>query len=123
MFTMTTPLLRPTPRIVGAILGLLAAAAVGCASPTAPAPAAATTSTLLPVPATAGLTPDTASRPGDPVAPAPGSPSTQTSAERISELLNVIPVVAKLPQIPGYERSCSPGKGPLTELTAQFAQV
>ncbi|MFG1929950.1 HNH endonuclease family protein [Mycobacterium sp. NPDC048908] len=26
-------------------------------------------------------------------------------------MLKAIPVVAKLPQVPGYERSCSPGKG------------
>lgn len=45
------------------------------------------------------------------VAPAPPreSPSQRTDA-KIAELLNEIVLVEELPQLPGYERSCSPGK-------------
>lgn len=70
-------------------------------------------STTPPAPSTTvASSPTTVSASAEPPAaqPPPGAPP-QASAQRIAELLTSVPVVAKLPQVPGYERSCSPGKG------------
>lgn len=43
--------------------------------------------------------------------------------EQIGSLLDQVRTVEVLPEVDGYDRSCKRGQGPLTELTAQFAQV
>lgn len=55
---------------------------------------------------------------GDTVAIAAPAPSSD-----LATLLDQVRVVDRIDDVPGYERSCKKGKGPLTELTAQFAQV
>lgn len=46
-----------------------------------------------------------------PVAEPPTASPSSAPAGKVYELLARIPVVPKLPNVPGYERSCSPGKG------------
>lgn len=41
----------------------------------------------------------------------------------LATLLDQVKVVDRINDVPGYERSCKKSDGPLTELTAQFAQV
>ena len=40
----------------------------------------------------------------------------------IDELIAELTVVDKLPKVPGYERDCTKGKAPLTELNAEWCR-
>jgi Protein of unknown function (DUF1524) len=68
-----------------------------------PAPPAATQSSLRAEPA-----------PPQSLSPPPGAPlptAKRDPAVRVGQLLTTVRVVDQLPEIPGYERSCTPGKG------------
>ena len=94
----------------------LAFVAVACAA-CAGAPKSASPSLITPAL-------PSAQTPTTPSASTPPSVSPQAlPTGEVAPLLARIPVVPVLPNVSGYDRSCSPGKGPLTELTAQFAQV
>ncbi|WP_253861548.1 HNH endonuclease family protein [Mycobacterium asiaticum] len=69
-----------------ATLSVVLASIVGCAAPVA-APPRIVSSTSLP------------------------APSRSEQSGHIAQLVNSVPVVAQLPNVPGYQRSCKAGKG------------
>jgi hypothetical protein len=75
-----------------------------CAEPTGPDPNATRAATTL-APAQS-----TSARPPPVAAPDTADPAAPTPAS-IAQLLTQVPVAAELPNIPGYQRSCSPGMG------------
>lgn len=97
-----------------AIVGVVLACAVGCTAPAAPPRSAPPTS----VPAASITAPSTivASPPPAPVSSAPSVPAGSPppppdTAQHIAQLVTEVPVVALMPNVPGYERSCKAGKG------------
>lgn len=49
--------------------------------------------------------------------------NAQPVAGDLATLLDQVQVVDSIAPVDGYDRGCDKGEGPLTELTAQFAQV
>lgn len=58
-----------------------------------------------------------------PFPPSSARPAAVDATGEVGTLLQQVSVVDRIPDVGGYDRGCRRGEGPLTELTAQFAQV
>jgi hypothetical protein len=92
--------------LVLALVGVGVWVSLGLRGPAAPAPthtaAPTAPSSTLNVPSPTAQTP---------AAPTSEPPPPEDPGSVVADLLKNVSVVAELPQLPGYERSCSPGKG------------
>ncbi|WP_336874332.1 hypothetical protein [Rhodococcus qingshengii] len=71
----------------------------------------------------------TATRGFAPSSPAPTAASSSSLATQpdvaipgLDDLIGTLTVVDKLPNVTGYERECTKGKAPLTELNAEWCR-